>query len=192
MTQPHDNTNESELDSARVSSSALLEDVIEPVVASMGYELVVVQWSGSGRHRRCQVFVDHPDGITVEDCARLSPLISNALDAAEADPEMPQVRRVLSGAYMLEVSSPGLDRPLSRRAHFERNVGAKATVRTHAPVEPDSNQKTFHGRIEAVEADAAAPDDPRRGTVLLHDPDTKKTHRIALFDIKRANLVYEG
>ena len=192
MTQPHDNTPSTELDSGRMSSSALLEDVIEPVLATLGYELVVVQWSGSGRHRRCQVFVDHPDGIIVADCARLSPMISNALDAAEADPDMPRVRQLLSGAYMLEVSSPGLDRPLSRRPHFERHIGARATVRTHGPVESESSQKTFHGRIEAVEADASAPDDPRQGTVVLLDPDTKKTHRIALFDIKRANLVYEG
>ena len=164
------------------SEAQTLTAVIEPVVETMGYEVVHVEWSQSGRHRRLQVYIDHEQGVGLDDCTRLSPIISNALDAAEADPQMAPVAKVLGGAYTLEVSSPGLDRPLSRRSHFERFVGEKATVKTLAPIEPESAQKTFHGIIEGVDAD----------TVRLVASDSGCIHRIPLAQIRRANLVYEG
>lgn len=177
---------------ARASGIAALESVIERVVQTMGYELVLVEWSSSGRHRRLRVFLDHPDGIGLDDCTRLSPIISNALDAAEADPATPEVARLLDGAYVLEVSSPGLDRPLVRRSHFERFVGHRATVRTAAPLYPGANQRNFHGVIAGVEPDPSDPDDDRAGIVCLDVPEDGAAHRIPLALVHRANLVYEG
>jgi ribosome maturation factor RimP len=179
----------------------LLEAVIEPVVATMGLELVHVAWTQSGRHRKLQVFLDRPSvdeadptagGITLDDCSRMSPIVSNALDAAEADPESSAaLRRLLEGAYTLEVSSPGLDRPLAKRSHFERFAGHRVTVRTTAPLSEGSKQRNFHGWIEGVEADPAAPEDDRRGVVTLRADDGEH-HPIPLVHIRRANLVYEG
>jgi ribosome maturation factor RimP len=180
-----------------------LEAVIEPVLRTMGYELVLLEWSAAGRHRRLRVYVDTLDpaagGVTIDDCARLSPILSNALDAAEAsdDAESAELRRVLDGPYALEVSSPGLDRPLTKLAHFARFVGERATVRTHGPLGPGSptpghgsgGQRTFHGRIAATLVDPDHAGDPRRGTVVLED-DAGVTHRIPLPDIRRAHLVY--
>jgi ribosome maturation factor RimP len=178
--------------------AARLLAIIEPVVVALGYELVHLEWSGSGRKHKLQVFVDHPDGIDLDDCARLSPVVSNALDAAEvAEPEGP-VARMLAGTYDLELSSPGLDRPLSRRAHFERFVGRRARIRTFAPLSGSAAdtastgaQKNFNGRIAGVEPDPDRPQDDHEGTVELVDEDSGATHRISLAQIRRANLVYE-
>lgn len=172
-------------------AATLLEAIVEPVLASLGYELVHLEWSGSGRHRRLQVFVDHPEGFGLDDCTRLSPILSTALDAAEADAQTPELGRLLQAAYTLEVSSPGLDRPLSRLSHFRRFIGSRATVRTRAPVEAGSNQKTFHGRITAARPDPQQPENDRMGVVELA-ADDGPLHHISLAQIRRANLVYEG
>jgi ribosome maturation factor RimP len=178
----------------------LLESVVEPVVETMGLELVHLSWTQSGRHRKLQVFLDRPGsepddgkgGVTLDDCSRMSPIISNALDAAEADPaSSAALRRLLEGAYTLEVSSPGLDRPLGKRSHFERFQGRRVTVRTAEPIAEGSKQKNFHGWIEGVEQDPIAPDDDRRGVVVLRADDGEH-HQIALVQIRRANLVFEG
>jgi ribosome maturation factor RimP len=121
----------------------------------------------------------------------MSPIISNALDAAEADAAQPALQKILAAPYTLEVSSPGLDRPLSRRTDFERFSGQRVKVQTTGPVEPDSNQRNFHGRIEAVDADDGNPDDDRAGTLTLR-ADDGNLHTIFLALIRKANLVYEG
>lgn len=168
--------------------TALLEDVIDPVVQTMGYELVHVEWNSSGQHRRLCIFLDIDGGIGLADCAKMSPVIGNALDAAESDPAVAQL---LSGGYALEVSSPGLDRPLSRRGHFERQVGKRAKITTLLPLYPSSKQKNFDGRIEAVSVDPHDPDNERSGTVVLLAEDGTQ-HAIAVAQIRRANLVFEG
>lgn len=169
-----------------------VEAVIEPVVRTMGYELVHLEWVGNPRTLR--LYVDRAEGITLDDCSRLSPIVSQTLDASEHDegPDGVQMRRILAAAYHLEVSSPGLDRPLSRVSQFRRFVGRKASVKTLAPVVPGKTQKTFHGHIVAVEADPTRPDDEHAGVVRLADQDDPEVvHLIPLAAIKRANLVYE-
>jgi len=169
-----------------------IEVVIEPVVRTMGYELVHVEWVGNPRTLR--LFIDGPAGVALDDCSRLSPIVSQTLDAAEHDegPIGAEMRRILAGAYHLEVSSPGLDRPLSRATQFRRFAGHKATVRTLAPVMAGKSQKTFHGRIVAVDADPTRPDDEHAGVVRLADQDEPEVvHLIPLDLVKRANLVYE-
>jgi len=167
-----------------------LEALLDPFLDSLGYELVHVEWTASGRHRKLIVYADRSGGLTLDDCARLSPLLSAALDAAEADPATPEFASLLGPPYVLEVSSPGLDRPLSRRSQFARFIGHKATIRTSAPLHAESNQRTFHGRITAVEPDAHAPTDEHRGSVTLTAEDGP-VHCISLALVRRANLVYE-
>jgi len=177
----------------------VLEAVLEPVLETMGYALVHVEWSQSGRRRVLQIFIDHADGIGLDDCARLSPILGNALDAAETEAEgAPDgsdgatLRQLLAAAYVLEVSSPGLERPLSRLSHFARFVGHRVKLRVFSPLAPGDSQRNFHGRIEAAEPDPDQPDDDRMGVVCLRDPDDGAQFRIPLDRVRRAHLVYEG
>lgn len=169
----------------------LLEDAVEPVARAMGFEVVLLEWLGGRGGRVARIYLDHPNGVSLDDCTRMSRIFSNALDAAEADPQMPALAALLAQPYTLEVSSPGLDRPLSRLSHYARFVGSRCIIKTRAPIQPDSDQKTFHGHIVGSEVDPAHPEDDRRGTVLLRALDGDIIHSISLADVRRANLVYE-
>ena len=205
--EPHrtDDTSHEGTDESRTANDATaldpggdvrrLERVIEPVLRTMGYELVHLEWAG----RSLRIYIDRAEGITLADCAKLSPILSTSLDAAENDDsaeaaaDTKALRRILAGAYQLEVSSPGLERPLMRMSQFRRFVGSRATVRTHAPIMAGASQKTFHGRIVAVDSDPARPDDEHTGIVHIADQDHPEVeHLVPLALIKRANLVYEG
>lgn len=166
----------------------MLESVIAPVAETMGFELVHLEWNGSGKHRRLVVYLDKEGGIDLADCARMSPILSNALDAAETDLAL---ERVLRGAYTLEVSSPGLDRPVSKRPHFERYAGRRVKVATLTPLREDDKQKNFHGIIAGYDPDPSDPDNERLGVLRLQADDGAET-LISLALIRRANLVFEG
>lgn len=174
----------------------VLEAAIDPIAADMGYELLVVEWVGGGKRRILRIYLDHPDGVSVGDCSKMARIIGDGLDAAEAAAAVGQGDAALAGLlanpYTLEVSSPGVDRPLAKRRHFAAHVGAKVKLKTwEPPVDADPNEKSFHGRIAAVRSDTPE-DDQRRGTVVLHDPDRDRTLHIPLPLIRRANLVWEG
>lgn len=173
-------------------AAGALEAAVDPVARAMGFEIVLLEWAGGRGSRILRVYLDHPRGVSLDDCTRMSGVLSNALDAAEADPQSPELAAVLASPYTLEVSSPGVDRPLVRLSHFARFVGGRAVVRTHHPLagQGSSDQRTFHGRIVGTEVDAAAADDDRRGTVLLRALDSDTIYKISLADIRRANLVY--
>lgn len=115
--------------------------IIEPSVEAMGYELVRVQLSG-GQRPTLQIMAERSDGaaMTVEDCADISRAVSALLDVE--DP--------LPGAYTLEVSSPGIDRPLTRLKDFERFAGFEARLETKAPVD---GRKRFRGFLAGIEGD---------------------------------------
>lgn len=112
--------------------------LIEPVVAGLGYELVGVEFLAQGRHSLLRVYVDSDAGITVDDCADVSRQLSAMLDVE--DP--------LPGAYTLEVSSPGLERPLFEADDFERFAGQQATIRVQAPMD---GRRKFAGVLKGVE-----------------------------------------
>ena len=201
-----------EVGNAERARARVLHGVLAPVAESMGFELVHAEWSSSGKRRRLQVYIDRPrnldrpgtateivpaegepkGGVTLDDCARMSPIFGNALDAAEVAEPGGVLAAMLAGAYVLEVSSPGLERPLARLSHFQRYVGQRAKVRTLSPLAADSTQRSFHGRIKAATPDAAAPDDDHRGVVLLDDEEARVEHHIPVAHIRRAHLVYEG
>ena len=115
-----------------------LQDLIEPVVIKAGYELVRVMSIGQV-NQTLQVMIDKLDGsdITVDDCAKVSHLLSDMLD--EKDP--------IADKYSLEVSSPGLDRPLTKIEHFKRYTGYEIKLETEEKVE---NRKRFKGKITEV------------------------------------------
>lgn len=123
--------------------AADITQLIEPSLTAMGYQLVRVQLMG-GQHRpTVQIMAERADGagMTVEDCTEVSRAVSALLDVA--DP--------LPASYMLEVSSPGIDRPLVKAADYQRFAGYEAKVETRWPV---GGKKRFHGRLLGLDNDA--------------------------------------
>lgn len=121
--------------------SSRVRKLVEPAVEAMGYELVGVQYRSGRRNALLRVYIDSERGIGVDDCERVSRQVSALLDVE--DP--------IAGSYTLEVSSPGLDRPLFERAHFERFKGATVKVRTAVPID---GQRNFTGVLEGCRGDA--------------------------------------
>jgi ribosome maturation factor RimP len=107
--------------------------VIEPIVEQAGGELVDLEVAGSHGRPVVRAYVDTEGGITLDECARLSRLLESELERSGAVPER----------YVLEVSSPGIERPLTRRAHYERFVGHEVEVRLYT--------KNYVGMLERVE-----------------------------------------
>lgn len=143
---------------------AAVEAVIEPVVAGMGYELVELQAANGGRMLR--LFIDKPGGIGVEDCAAVSRQLSRVLEVEGVDYDR------------LEVSSPGLDRPLRKAGDFVRFAGHKADVRMRTP--DTTGRRRFVGVVRGAE-----------GGALDMELEGGTTVRLALDDLERARLVPE-
>ncbi|MFP4243923.1 MAG: ribosome maturation factor RimP [Ectothiorhodospira sp.] len=114
--------------------------MVRPVVTGMGYELWGLEYRVQGHSALLRLFIDAPDGVTLDDCAAVSDQVSGLLDVEDPIPV----------PYRLEVSSPGLDRPLFERAHYERYQGQAVRVRTAWPVE---GQRNFRGVIRSVDQD---------------------------------------
>ncbi|MGB1580551.1 MAG: ribosome maturation factor RimP [Nevskiales bacterium] len=117
-----------------------LETLFDSILQGMGYELLLVEIKGSGADSLLRVYIDSPNGIGLEDCEAVSHELSAALDVAD----------VMAEAYRLEVSSPGLDRPLVKAHHFERFTGYEAKLQMRLPVE---GRKRFRGEIIGVQED---------------------------------------
>lgn len=118
-----------------------LRKLLEPGVKAVGFELVDVELAGSHHSPTLRVYIDSPAGVNVDDCARVSRQLSALLDVE--DP--------LPGQYTLEVSSPGLDRPLVTPEDFKRFVGETIKVKMQQP-EP-GGRRNFSGRLVDVTAD---------------------------------------
>jgi ribosome maturation factor RimP len=122
--------------------AARVAAIAEPVIEGIGYRLVRVKISAADGCT-VQVMAERPDGtLTIDDCETISHALSPVLDVA--DP--------IDRAYRLEISSPGIDRPLVRRSDFEKNAGHLAKVEMNVPVE---GRKRFRGVLLGVEGDAA-------------------------------------
>lgn len=115
-----------------------LNALLEPVVEALGYELVLLELNSGRGSSLLRLYIDSPAGITLEDCTRVSREVSGVLDVE--DP--------IKGAYQLEVSSPGLDRPLAKVTHYERFKGHQAKIQLLAP--SSSGRRRFVGEIGAV------------------------------------------
>jgi len=112
-----------------------VKEIAERVASSSGLEVVELELRGSGKARRLRIFIDKPGGVTHEDCANVSREVSTILDVEDAVP---------GGSYVLEVSSPGLDRKLLKPADFERFQGSLIKFSTHEPVQ---GNRHFEGRL---------------------------------------------
>ncbi|HEU5335477.1 MAG TPA: ribosome maturation factor RimP [Terriglobales bacterium] len=157
--------------------------IVARVVASRGLEMVEVEFRGGGKSRMLRVFIDKPGGVTHEDCALVSQELGTILDVEDAVP---------GGSYLLEVSSPGLDRKLVRPADYQRFTGSVVKVTTREPIE---GNRHFQGRLEGfqdgrltLDLNAARRDGKK---VAKAEALTPQRIDIELRNVERANLVPE-
>jgi len=149
--------------------------VLEPVLERDGYELVEVEWGREGARWVLRVFVDRPSGVKIEDCEAVSRTVEPILD----------VEDFIEPAYSLEVSSPGLDRPLRKPQDFERFAGQRVHVKTYGPIEsaPPGSQsgprKNWTGTLKGF----------RDGVVEVEVDG--QLHRVPHDRIAKANLEYD-
>ncbi len=141
-----------------------LYELITPVVEGLGYELVGIEYLPQGRHSLLRVYIDQSNGITLDDCEKVSRQVSAVMDVE--DP--------VSGNYNLEISSPGLERPLFVEEHYTRFVGEQVFVRMSFPVE---GRRKFEGRLCGVE----------NGEVVVEIDQV--LFRLPLAQVDRAHLV---
>jgi ribosome maturation factor RimP len=144
-----------------------VQRLLEPTITSLGYELLGVEYLSQGKHSRLRLFIDGPDGIGLEDCTKVSHQASGVLDVE--DP--------IKGEYALEVSSPGLDRPLFKPAHYAQYIGHRVKLRSRLPV---NGQRNFTGEINAVEQDD-----------IYIGMENGEELKIACHEIDQANLISE-
>src|SRR2546427_6493348 len=116
-----------------------VREIAERVAASAGVEIVEVELRGGGKARMLRIFIDKPGGVTHDDCANLSREVGTILDVEDVIP---------GASYLLEVSSPGLDRKLIRPADYERFTGSRVKLTTHNPV---NGNRHFEGRLESFQ-----------------------------------------
>lgn len=140
---------------------ARLIEVIEPEATALGFELVRVKLSGQGEDRTLQVMAEDPatGQLVVEQCMELSRRISDRVDAIEEAGE-----ELIEGAYNLEVSSPGIDRPLTRAKDYANWAGHEVNVSLSEPV---GDHRKLRGELLGIEGDAVAIEDRKAGRVTV-------------------------
>ncbi|MEX0430803.1 ribosome maturation factor RimP [Spiribacter insolitus] len=141
-------------------------NLLEPVVEGLGYEFVGVEYHPGRQQGVLRVFIDGPEGIDVDDCARVSHQVSGVLDVEEP----------IAGDYLLEVSSPGLDRPIFKTSDYERFVGEWIRIRLRTLM---NGRRKLHGRLIGLREDGVVVDESGERTV------------VSLADIDRAHVELE-
>ena len=119
-------------------SVAKLNELLQPLVEQLGYEFVGLRYMNNPGQSVLRIYIDQPEGVGLEDCEVVSREVAALLDVE--DP--------ISGHYTLEISSPGLDRPLFTPAQYERFLGEQVQVSLFAP---EQGRRKFKGRIAAVD-----------------------------------------
>ncbi len=114
------------------------EELLLPIMEEQGFELVDVEYVKEGGSWYLRAYIDKPGGITVDDCETVSRQLSDLLDEKD----------YIEDSYILEVSSPGLGRPLKKEKDFERSLGEEIEIRTYRPVQ---HQKEFRGLLTAYD-----------------------------------------
>jgi ribosome maturation factor RimP len=141
-----------------------LTEMLNPPVEALGFELVGIEFVRAGKHSTLRVYIDHPDGITVEHCAEVSHQVSAVLDVE--DP--------ITTEYNLEVSSPGMDRPLFKEQHYLACVGEVVAVRLRMPM---GDRRNFKGKLLNCE----------NGNVTVEVDG--QSFQLAIANIEKGNLV---
>ena len=121
------------------------EALVAPIVEKYGFELVDVEYVKEGGNFYLRAYVDKPGGITVEDCETVSREFSDKLDEAD----------FIDEAYIMEVSSPGLGRPLKKEKDFKRSMGEEVEIRTYRPI---NREKEFYGILTAYDENSVTID----------------------------------
>lgn len=152
----------------RASVVEKVAEIAERVGASEGVEIVDVQLLGGGGHRLLRIYIDKPEGVTHGDCEFISQNVGTILDVEDVIP---------GGSYTLEVSSPGVERKLSKPREFERFSGHKIKVVLRQPVE---GQKHWAGMLKSY----------AEGTITL-EPSPGKSLQFPLEQVEKANLKFE-
>jgi ribosome maturation factor RimP len=136
-----------------------IEKALDPALAQNHFELIETQYRLEDGKWVVRLFIDKiPEGgVTLEDCSKVSDLAGDVLDASQ----------VLTGNYVLEVSSPGVNRLLKTEAHFNKAVGQRVKVSAHSPLSKESVQKNFKGVLMGFENGALEVDDATSGRVSI-------------------------
>ena len=142
-----------------------LTEMLRPAVEEVGKELLGCEFVSAGNHSVLRLYIEHENGINVDDCAEVSRQVGAILDVE--DP--------ISTEYSLEVSSPGLDRPLFDMTHFQSVIGETINVRLGVPL---NGRRKFKGKLESIENDTL---------IVLLDGDH---YELVFSNIDKANLVY--
>ncbi|MCA9771180.1 MAG: ribosome maturation factor RimP [Myxococcales bacterium] len=148
-----------------------IAELAGPIAAAAGLEVLLVELVGSGHNSILRVYLDKSDGVTLDDCKLVSRELGPVLDVE--DP--------IGHPYSLEVSSPGLDRPLVKAADYRRFQGQLARLRTRRPLD---GARSFKGRISSFEGDDSS------GEIVLNSEDGRE-HRIPYEAIERGRLIPE-
>ncbi|KAA0446048.1 MAG: ribosome maturation factor RimP [Candidatus Thioglobus sp.] len=146
-----------------------IENLIRPVIEDMDYELLGIEYVASGKHSVLRIYIDSDKGIGVDDCERVSRQLSSILDVEEP----------ITMAYNLEVSSPGVERPLFHLQHYRRFLGNEIKLRLLRPVD---GQRKYSGTIGSVSE--------QDNSIELMSATGK--HRLPIDLIDKANLIYDG
>ena len=130
------------MSAAKEDTCTIVKGIAIPILDSMGIELVDIEFGRVGRDPLLRLFIDKNGGITLDECADVSRELSLILDVEDA----------ISSNYTLEVSSPGLDRPLKKQSDYERFTGRLIKIRTYEPLPDDkgNKRKTFLGKLEGL------------------------------------------
>lgn len=143
-----------------------LWELFEPVVNGMGFDLIEIEHVPNPKHGILRLYIDKEDGVTIDDCSDVSEQISALLDVEEP----------IRGHFNLEISSPGMDRPLTRLKDFQRFAGSLVKLKTLKPMD---GQRNFKGRILEANED-----------VLVIETDTEEIS-VPMNAIEKARLVPE-
>ena len=146
-------------------SETTITELIEPTVVALGLQLWGIKHNQRGKHSLLRVYIESEEGVTIDDCENVSRQINTLLDVEEP----------IMGEYALEVSSPGLDRPLFSSEQFEQFMGSDVKVRLRRPVD---GKRNLNGSIENVSGDEIV--------LRVDDEDL----RLQYTDIEKANVVF--
>jgi ribosome maturation factor RimP len=152
---------------------AKIAEIAERVAEPEGLEIVDVQLLGAGRGRLLRLYIDRPQGVTHADCEFISHQVGTILDIEDVIP---------GDSYTLEVSSPGLERKLSKEKDFERFVGQKAKVVLREPVE---NQRRWEGKLAGISQGVVALE------IAALEPAAGRVIHFPLAQVEKANLKFD-
>ena len=141
-----------------------LTEMLTPAVEALDFELLGLEFNQAGRHSTLRIYIDSPEGITVDNCADVSRQVGAILDVE--DP--------ITNEYDLEVSSPGIDRPLFKAEHYEKAVGEEVRLRTKLP---QDGRRNFKGDLVAVNGDMVTLNIDNQEQMLM------------ISNIERANII---